>query len=33
MCGVISMMGLFVITAGLAAVYGITTFGQAIFAK
>jgi hypothetical protein len=27
MCGGISMMGLFMITAILAAVYGITTFG------
>jgi hypothetical protein len=27
MCGGISMMGLFMVTAGLAAVYGITTFG------
>jgi hypothetical protein len=27
MCGGISMMGLFMITAGLAAVYGIATFG------
>jgi hypothetical protein len=27
MCGGISMMGLFMATAGLAAVYGITTFG------
>jgi hypothetical protein len=27
MCGGISMMGLFTVTAGLAAVYGITTFG------
>jgi hypothetical protein len=27
MCGGISMMGLFMVTAGLAVVYGITTFG------
>jgi hypothetical protein len=27
MCGGISIMGLFMVTAGLAAVYGITTFG------
>ena len=27
MCGGISVMGLFIVTAGLAAVYGITTFG------
>ncbi len=27
MCGGISMMGLFMVTAILAAVYGITTFG------
>ena len=27
MCGGISMMGLFMVTAGLAAIYGITTFG------
>jgi hypothetical protein len=27
MCGGISLMGLFMVTAGLAAVYGITTFG------
>ena len=27
MCGGISMMGLFMVTAGLAAVYGIATFG------
>ena len=27
MCGGISVMGLFMVTAGLAAVYGITTFG------
>jgi hypothetical protein len=27
MCGGISVIGLFMITAGLAAVYGITTFG------
>ena len=27
MCGGISLMGLFMATAGLAAVYGITTFG------
>jgi hypothetical protein len=27
MCGGISMMALFMVTAGLAAVYGITTFG------
>ena len=27
MCGGISMMGLFMVTAGLAATYGITTFG------
>jgi hypothetical protein len=27
MCGGISMMGLFMITAGLAAMYGIATFG------
>jgi NAD-dependent SIR2 family protein deacetylase len=26
MCGGISVMGLFMVTAGLAAVYGITTF-------
>jgi hypothetical protein len=28
MCGGISMMGLFMVTAGLAAIYGITTFGS-----
>jgi hypothetical protein len=27
MCGGISMMGLFMVTAGLAAIYGITAFG------
>jgi hypothetical protein len=27
MCGGISMMGLFMVTAGLAAIYAITTFG------
>ena len=27
MCGEISMMGLFMITAGLATIYTITTFG------
>jgi hypothetical protein len=27
MCGGISMMGLFMVTTGLAAVYGITIFG------
>jgi hypothetical protein len=27
MCGGISMMGLFMVTAGLAATYGIATFG------
>ena len=27
MCGGISIMGLFMVTAGLAVVYGITTFG------
>jgi hypothetical protein len=27
MCGGISMMGLFMVTAGLAIMYGITTFG------
>ena len=27
MCGGISLMGLFMATAGLAAMYGITTFG------
>jgi hypothetical protein len=27
MCGGISMLGLFMVAAGLAAVYGITTFG------
>jgi hypothetical protein len=27
MCGGISMMGLFMVTAGLAATYGVTTFG------
>ena len=27
MCGGISMMGLFMVTAGLASVYAITTFG------
>ena len=27
MCGGMSMMGLFMVAAGLAAVYGITTFG------
>ena len=27
MCGGISMMGLFMVTAGLAAMYGITTYG------
>jgi hypothetical protein len=27
MCGGISMMGLFMVTAGLAAVYSIATFG------
>jgi hypothetical protein len=27
MCGGISLMGMFMVTAGLAAVYGITTFG------
>ena len=27
MCGRISLMGLFMVTAGLAAVYGIITFG------
>jgi hypothetical protein len=27
MCGGISMMGLFMVTAGLVATYGITTFG------
>jgi len=27
MCGGISIMGLFMVTAGLAAIYGITTFG------
>jgi hypothetical protein len=27
MCGGISMMGLFMVTAGLATVYSITTFG------
>jgi hypothetical protein len=27
MCGGISMMGLFIVTAGLASVYAITTFG------
>ena len=27
MCGGISMMGLFMITAGLASLYAITTFG------
>jgi hypothetical protein len=27
MCGGISMMGLFMMTAGLASVYAITTFG------
>jgi hypothetical protein len=27
MCGGISVMGLFFVTAGLAAMYGITTFG------
>jgi hypothetical protein len=27
MCGGISMTGLFMMTAGLAAIYGITTFG------
>jgi hypothetical protein len=27
MCGGISMMGLFMVTAGLAATYAITTFG------
>jgi hypothetical protein len=27
MCGGISMMGLFIVTAGLIATYGITTFG------
>jgi hypothetical protein len=27
MCGGISMMGMFMVTAGLASVYAITTFG------
>jgi hypothetical protein len=27
MCGGISMMGLFLVTAGLASIYAITTFG------
>jgi hypothetical protein len=27
MCGGISMMGLFMVTAGLASIYAITTFG------
>ncbi|MFL6472612.1 MAG: hypothetical protein ACJ71H_17400 [Nitrososphaeraceae archaeon] len=27
MCGGISMMGLFMVTTGLAAIYAITTFG------
>jgi hypothetical protein len=27
MCGGISLMGLFMVTAGLAAIYAITTFG------
>jgi hypothetical protein len=27
MCGGMSMMGLFMVTAGLATIYGITTFG------
>jgi hypothetical protein len=27
MCGGISMMGLFMVTAGLASIYAVTTFG------